>query len=86
MLPLVAQIDSLRQTVDRQAETIYDQAETIGRQGAELERAASAIVALHDQLTAAESSRRREHRRLSIALAVVVTLAIVGALAKAWVR
>ena len=32
MVPLVAQIDALRQTVERQAEQLVNQAETIGRQ------------------------------------------------------
>ena len=69
-----------------QETVIRDQAETIGRQGAELERATSTVVALSDELVAAESSRRREKRRAWIALAVLATLAIVAVVAPAWMR
>ena len=86
LLPLVAEQAALRQTVERQAERLEAQAETIGRQGAELERAASTVVALSDELAAAESSRRREHRRLSLALAVAGALAVAAGTAPAWVR
>ncbi len=79
LVPLVTRLGE-------QEAVIRDQAETIGRQGAELERAASAVVALNDQLAAAESCRRRQTRRLSIALAVAATLAIAALLAPAWVR
>ncbi len=37
VLPLVTQVDALRQTAVTQAETILDHAATIGRQGIELE-------------------------------------------------
>jgi excisionase family DNA binding protein len=86
VIPLIAQIDGLRQTVDRQADTIRDQAERLGRQGAELERATSALVALGDELASAEASRRRDHRRLRIGLVVAGAVAIAATLAPGWVR
>jgi len=83
-----ATIEQRAQTIERQAETIRDQAETIGRQGAELERAASTVVALNDQLDAAESVRRRTTRGLILAVAVLAAVAFVaGTLAAAgWLR
>ena len=76
----------LAAVIEHQAETIRDQAERLGRQGAELERATSTVVALGDELAAAEASRRRDHRRLRIGLAVAGALAVVVGLAPAWVR
>lgn len=49
LAPLVAQLEADRQMIERQTDTIRDQAETIGRQGTELERAASTIVALGEE-------------------------------------
>jgi hypothetical protein len=46
VVPLVAQIDALRQTVERQAERLVGQAETIGRLTAELDTARREIQAL----------------------------------------
>jgi len=71
--PFLAEQTALRQIVERQADQLVGQAETIGRQGAELE---------------AEAFRRRNSRRLTItiALVVVVTLSAVAGLASAWVR
>jgi serine/threonine protein kinase HipA of HipAB toxin-antitoxin module len=86
LVPLVAQLAAAHETIRAQAETIggltaqlTNREHELGRQGAELEHARAAR-------DAAESSRRREHRRLTVALAVVATLAIVGALAPAWLR
>ncbi len=73
-------------TIERQAGEIATLREERGRQGAELERAASAVVALNDQLAAADRSRQREVRRLSLALAVAGALAIAAGLAPVWVR
>ncbi len=83
--PLVAELSLMRQANERQAQQLIGQAETIGRQGAELERATSAVVALNDQFAAAETSRRRDHRRVRIAVAVLATLLVVLAVAPVWV-
>ena len=74
-----------------QETVIRDQAETIGRQGAELEAARERGKSFHAdleraraELAAAEASRRRDHRRLSIALVAVCSLLVVtGTLAGA---
>ena len=81
LVPLVARLGE-------QEAVIRDQAETIGRTTAELERAASTVVALGDQLAAADRGRQRDVRRLSIVLAVVCALLLVaGTLAAAgWAR
>ena len=68
------------------AEANQRQHETIERQSAELERAASTVAALGDELAAAELSGRRDRRRLAIGLAVASALAIGAVLASAWVR
>jgi excisionase family DNA binding protein len=55
--PLVGQVEASRQTIERQAETIAELREERGRHAAELERAASTIVALgeeNDRLRAAQ--------------------------------
>ncbi len=59
-----------------------------GRHGAELERATSAVVALGDELAAAEAYRRRDRRLLALALAVLAALLLAaGAVAAAgWGR
>ena len=44
--------EAARQVIVPQAEKLQAQAETIGRQGAELERAATTVAALDDALTA----------------------------------
>ncbi len=84
--PLTAVIEQQSATIVSQAERLEAQAETIGRQTAELERAASAVVALNDQLAAAESSRPRERRRLRIGLVLAATLAVAAGLGPAWIR
>ena len=58
----------------------------IGRQSAELEAGRAEVTRVTAERDAAESLRRRKERRLSIALAVVTTLAIVAGLAPGWVR
>jgi len=77
---------------------IRDQAETIGREGGELaaerergkmyhteaERARAEVTRVTAERDAADAYRRRYGRRLSIAVAVAATLAIIGALAPAW--
>ena len=91
LAPIAAELGEARQSMERQAETIRDQAERLGRQGAELaaerERGTSfhaEVARVTSELAAAESSRRRERRGLSIALAVVCTmLVIAGTLAAA---
>ena len=75
-------------TLERQAGEMAATLLAEGRHLAELDRAASAVVALNDQLAAADRSRQRDVRRLSIALAVVCALLLAaGALAAAgWTR
>ena len=73
--PFAAANQRQYETTVSQVERLETQAETIGRQGAELERAMSTVVGL-GALAAAESSRRRDPRRLLIALAVVTTPAL----------
>ena len=86
LAPLVARLGE-------QEAVIRDQAETIGRQGAELAAERERGKMHHaeaerarGELATAETFRRRNSRRLTIALAVAGTLAIVGVLAPAWVR
>lgn len=74
--PLTAVIERRHETIVSQAEKLESQAKTIGRQGAELERATSAIVALGDELAAADRTRQRDVRRHWIALAAAATLAV----------
>jgi len=84
--PLLAEQAALRQTVERQADQLVGQAETIGRQGAELEAEQRAREQFVIERAPAEVSRRRNTRRLRIALAVAATLAIAGVLAPVWIR
>ncbi len=84
--PLTAVIEQQSATIERQAGEVADLREQRGRLTAELERAASAVVVLNDQLAAADRSRQRDVRRLSIALAVAGALAVAAGTAPAWVR
>jgi len=87
--PLVAEQAALRQTVERQADQLVGQAERLGRQGAELERATSTVVALGDELAATEASRRRDARLLiagAVLLVVLAVLAMIGMVLPAWAR
>jgi hypothetical protein len=52
LAPLVGQVDALRLTVERQADELRTLERENGRQAAELERAAAAIVTLSDELAA----------------------------------
>jgi excisionase family DNA binding protein len=90
----------LAAVIERQSETIRGQAETIGgltsqvanrerelgRFTAELEAERAARQQLLSERDAAETSRRRDHRRLRIGLAVAGALAVAAVLAPAWVR
>ena len=76
--PIAAELGEARQSMERQAETIRDQAETIGRQGAELERATSTVVALGDELAAIDASRRRASRLLIAGAVLLACLAVVA--------
>ncbi len=84
--PLVAEQAALRQTVERQAGEVADLREERGRLTAELEAERSARQQLLTERDAAERSRRREARRMALALAVVATLALAAAATPAWVR
>ncbi len=88
--PLVTELSLVRQSNEPQARQLIDQAETIGRQGAELEAERERGKMYHaeaerarDELATAETFRRRNSRRLAIALVVAATLAIVAVLAPA---
>ena len=65
---------------------IRDQAETIGRQGAELEAERRARRQFLAERDAAESFRRRDVRRLALAVAVLIALLVAMLVAPAWVR
>ena len=67
-------LEPLTAALERSQGEVAELRERVGRQGAELERAASAVVALNDQLAAADRSRRRDVGRLSVALAVAFAL------------
>ena len=86
MAPLAEANARQHDTIERQAETIRDQAETIGRQGAELERATSTVVALGDELAAIDASRRRASRLLIAGAVLLACLAVVAgaSAAMAW--
>jgi len=79
----------LAAVIERQSETIREQAEALGRQGAELERATSTVVALGDELAATEASRHRGVRLLIAAAVVLACLALVAGVFMAtdgWLR
>jgi len=84
MAPLAEANARQHNTIERQSEQLVGQAETIGRQGAELERAASTATALDDALTA----HRRRVRAVAIIAAVLVALGLVVAAVAAtgWLR
>ena len=86
MAPLAEANARQHETLERQAGTIREQAETIGRHVAELKAAEQRIADQQWELAAADASRRRERRRLSIALAMAGALATLGLAAPAWVR
>ena len=86
LAPIATELGQARETIVGQAGEIAALREERGRHVAELDRAASAVVALNDQLAAADRSRQRDVRRLSIALAVAGALAVAAGLAPAWVR
>ena len=80
-------LEPITAALERSQGEVAELRERVGRQGAELERATSTVVALGDELATAETFRRRNSRRLAITLAVVATtLALVGVLASGWVR
>jgi len=60
MAPLVAEVAASRQTIERQAGEISDLREERGRHTAELERAASTIVALGDENAALKASQAKQ--------------------------
>jgi len=78
LAPIVAELAGTRQAGEAKDVLIRDQAETIGRQGAELERATSTVVALGDELAATEASRRRDMRLLIAAAVLFACLALVA--------
>ena len=93
LVPIAAELGEARQMLERQAGQLVEKEREIGaireergRLTAELERAASTVAALSDQLTAAESIRRRTTRWAWIGLAVATVLVIAAVAAPAWVR
>jgi len=79
----------LAAVIERQSETIREQAEALGRQGAELERATSTVVALGDELAATEASRHRGVRLLIAAAVLLACLTLVAGVFMAtdgWLR
>ena len=71
--PLVGQLDAQRQTIERQAEEIAGLREERGRQSAELERAAAALVALGAENEALRASQRPQDANLATALPAAST-------------
>ncbi len=88
MAPLAEANARQHDTIERQATQLVGQAERLGRQGAELERATSTVVALGEELAATEASRRRDVRLVIVAAVLFACLALVaGAFAAmAWAR
>lgn len=82
MAPLAEANRRQHETIVGQAERLETQAEAVGRQGAELERAASTVAALDDALTA----HRRRVRAITVLVAVLVALLVLALVAPAWVR
>jgi len=78
LVPLVTRLGE-------QEAVIRDQAEMLGRQGAELVEAKVRLVEAGAARDAAEIARRRNQRRLRTVVAVLVILAIAGAVS-AWAR
>ena len=85
LAPIVAELHATReaserkdQAIDRQADEIATLREERGRQGAELERATSTVVALGDELAATEASRRRDARLLIAGAVLFACLALVA--------
>jgi len=60
VVPLVAQIDALRQTVERQADTIADLREDRGRQAAELDAARAQVSTLEARTASQTGDAPRE--------------------------
>ena len=88
-----AELSDARRVIVGQAEMIggltqqvANRERELGRQGAELVESKVRLVEALAARDAAETSRRREVRRLSIALALAVTLALAAGLAPGWVR
>jgi hypothetical protein len=78
-------LEPLTAALERSQGRVAELERDTGRLTAELERATSTVVALGDELAAAESSRRREHRLLRIGLVVLATLLVALAVAPVWV-
>jgi len=83
LAPIAAELGEARETIVSQANDLADLRERVGRQGAELERATSTVVALGDELAATEASRRRDARLLIAGAVLFACLALVAG-AMAW--
>ena len=91
LVPIAAELGEARQTIERQAAQLVGKEQEIGvireergRLTAELERAASAVAALDDEVTA---HRRRVRAVASIAaVSVALGLVVAGVAASGWVR
>ena len=75
--PLVAELGASRQTVERQADALRQLEREYGRQAAKLERAASAIVGLGNELE--QPRRARRHVWWIVAAIAAATAIIAGA-------
>ena len=84
--PLVARLAEQETTIRDQAETIGGLTAQVGNRERELVRQGAELEQARAKLAAAESSRRREHRRLRIGLAVAGALAVAAVVAPAWMR
>ena len=79
-------LEPITAALERSQGEVAELRERVGRQGAELERATSTVVALGDELAATEASRRRDARVLIVGAVLLTGLAVVaGAFAaSAW--
>ena len=84
LVPIAAELGEARQTIERQAGEVADLREQRGRMAAELERAASGLVAADGEL----AGRQARIRLLTLTVAVLTILAVVAVTVAAtgWLR
>jgi len=71
-------LEPLTAVLERSQGEVAELRERVGRQGAELDRATSTVVALGDELAATEASRRRDMRLLIAAAVLFACVALVA--------
>ena len=86
MAPLAEANARQHETIERQAGEVADLREQHGRLAVELVETKVRLVEAKVERDAAESSRRRDGRRLTIALAALAMLLVLALVAPAWVR